>query len=61
MQTQIDTKALAAFVLDTLDYSAEYEDDTFAFDFKGARIYCERKRSTFVLHVGQERIKLPRC
>jgi len=61
MQTQIDTKALAVFVLDTLDFHPDYEDDAFAFSFDGARIYCERRRNAFVLHVGEERIRLPRC
>lgn len=57
---QIDTNALAVFALDTLDFHPDYEDDTFAFDFDGVRIYCERKHSQFVLHIGDHRIQLPR-
>lgn len=59
MQTQIDLTALACFV-EELDCSPEYEDDTFAFDFQGERIYCERTRYCFNLHVGPEVLQLPR-
>ena len=58
---QIDLSALATFALDAFDYSAEFEDDAFAVTFEGARIYVERKRSFFLLHVGADRVKLPRC
>lgn len=61
MPVQIDQRALAAFVLDTLDFHPEYEDDAFAFDFEGARVYCERKRNHFALEVQGQSIKLPRC
>lgn len=61
MQAQIDTQALAAFALDTFDFHEAYEDDAFGFNFAGQRLYCERKRSMFVIHVGAEKIKLPRC
>lgn len=61
MLTQINQRALATFVIDTLDCNELYEDDAGAFDFQGARIYFERKRTMFVLHVGSDRIKLPRC
>jgi hypothetical protein len=61
MQTQIDTNALAAFALDTFDFNEAFEDDAFGFDFAGQRLYCERKRGMFVIHVGNDRIKLPRC
>lgn len=63
MVTQIDTAALAAFVLDTCDcheaYEA-YEADEFVVDVEGQRFYVERKRRWFILHVGDDRIRLPR-
>lgn len=58
---QIDLDAFAAFALDTFDYFADFEEDAFAVTFEGARIYVERKRSFFLLHVGNDRVKLPRC
>lgn len=58
---QIDTQALATFALDTFDFHPDYEDDAFGFEFQGEKLYCERKRRLFVIHVGAERIKLPRC
>lgn len=61
MLTQIDYKALATFVLDTVDCHPDYEDDAFAFNFEGARVYCERKRNHFALEVQGQKIKLPRC
>lgn len=61
MQAQIDTAALALFVVDTLDFHPNYEDDAFAFDFEGARVYCERKRNHFAIEVQGQKIKLPRC
>ncbi|OJY60950.1 MAG: hypothetical protein BGP16_00995 [Sphingobium sp. 66-54] len=60
MTMLIDLNALADFVETTLDYSPEYEDDAFAFDFEGARIYCERKRHCFDLYVGKDCLQLPR-
>jgi len=57
---QIELNALANFVETTLDYSEEYEDDAFAFDFQGQRIYCERKRRHFNLHIGSEVLQMPR-
>lgn len=61
MEQQIDQNALATFVLDVLDCDERYEDDAGAFDFQGARIYFERRKTLFVLHVGADRIRLPRC
>lgn len=58
---RIDLNALADFVETTLDYSADFEADAFAFDFQDHRIYCERKRYHFDLHVGSEVLQLPRC
>lgn len=57
---QVDLNALADYALNTFDYSAEFEDDAFCVEFEGVRVYCERKRSHFLLHVGAERHKLPR-
>lgn len=56
---QIDLNALALFV-EELDCSPDYEADDFAFDFQGQRIYCERKRAAFRLHVGTEVLQMPR-
>lgn len=61
MLTQIDRAALATFALDTFDCDERFEDDSFVFEFEGVRLYAERKKTMFVLHVGSERIKLPRC
>ncbi len=57
---QIDLNALATFVETTLDYSPDFEDDQFAFSFDGARIFCTRKRSYFVLEVQGQKLELPR-
>lgn len=61
MQTQIDLNAFADYALSTFDYSADFEDDAFAVTFEGHRIYVERKRSNFNVHVGNVVHKLPRC
>ena len=58
---QIDLNALANFVEVTLDFHPDFEDDCFAFDFEGQRIYCERKLSHFDLHIGKQCYQLPRC
>ena len=58
---QIDLNAFADYALNTFDYSAEFEDDAFAVTFDGQRIYVERKRAYFVLHMGSDQHKLPRC
>ena len=57
---QIDLTALADFVDTTLDYSPDFEDDAFAFDFGGQRIYCERKRTFFRLVVQGTTLEMPR-
>jgi len=57
---QIDLAAFANYALNTFDFDAEYEDDQFAVTFEGQRIYVERKRACFFLHVGTERHQLPR-
>lgn len=56
---QIDLNALANFV-ETLDCDAEFEDDAFAFTFDDVRVYCERKRRHFNLHIGAEVLQMPR-
>lgn len=61
MEQQIDLNALADFALATFDCDADYEDDAFAVSFQGARIYVERKKACFVLHVGAQLHRLPRC
>lgn len=58
---QIDINAFANYVLSTFDFSDEFEDDAFAVTFEGVRVYCERKRHHFLLHVGSDQHKLPRC
>ncbi|MBB5709421.1 hypothetical protein [Sphingomonas xinjiangensis] len=57
---QIDLNSLANYVEAALDVSPDFEDDQFAFTFEGARIYCERKRTHFNLHIGAERVQMPR-
>lgn len=57
---QIDLAAFANYALNNFDFDAEYEDDQFAVTFEGQRIYVERKRACFLLHVGTERHQLPR-
>lgn len=59
MQTELAD--FANYVLNTLDYSAEFEDDAFAVTYHGVRYYVERKRDHFNIHVGSTRHKLPRC
>jgi hypothetical protein len=58
---QIDLAAFANYALSTFDYSADFEDDAFAVTFDGVRVYVERKRSNFNIHVGNVVHKLPRC
>jgi hypothetical protein len=58
---KIDINAFALYALDTFDCSEEFEADEFVVPFDGERIYVERKRNWFTVHVGAERIKLPRC
>lgn len=61
LNTQIDLAAFANYALNTFDYSADFEDDAFAVTFEGERVYVERKRNHFVLHIGSDQHKLPRC
>ncbi len=61
MLNKIDRNAVAAFVIDNADCSELYEDDAFVVAVNDQRFYVERKRSEFVLHFGEERIRLPRC
>ena len=56
---QIDLNALANFV-ETLDCDAQFEDDAFSFTFHDVRVYCERKRRHFNLHIGAELLQMPR-
>lgn len=58
---QIDIAAFANYALNTFDFDAEFEGDAFAVWFEGARVYVERKRSYFAIHIGSEVHKLPRC
>ena len=60
MLTQIDTQAVATFVLDVCDYHPDYEDDAFTVEVDGQRFYVERKVRWFVLHVGNTKHRLPR-
>lgn len=62
MQTaaQIDLNAFADYALNTFDYDPAFEDDAWSVTFEGVRVYVERKRSFFLLHIGAERHKLPR-
>lgn len=57
---QIDINAFADYALSTFDFSDKFEDDAFAVTFDGQRIYVERKRNFFLLHVGSDQHKLPR-
>lgn len=61
MLNTIDRNAVAAFVIDNADCSELYEDDAFCVEVSGQRFYVERKKSVFVLHFGEERVRLPRC
>lgn len=58
---QIELNAFADYALSTFDYSADFEEDAFAVTWDGARIYVERKRNHFAIHIGSEVHKLPRC
>lgn len=57
---QIDLNALVLFAEATLDCSPDYEDDAFAFDFQGERIYCERHRYCFKMELAGQVLELPR-
>ncbi|KQO55695.1 hypothetical protein [Sphingomonas sp. Leaf257] len=61
LNTQIDLTAFADYALATFDYDENYEEDAFAVTFEGVRVYVERMRACFVLHVGSDKHKLPRC
>jgi hypothetical protein len=56
----VDLNALTEFVETTLDYSELYEDEAGTFDFQDVRVYWERKRRHFNLHVGAVIHQLPR-
>lgn len=58
---QIELNAFADYALSTFDYSADFEEDAFAVTWDGARIYVERKRNHFAIHIGSKVHKLPRC
>lgn len=60
MRTQVEIETLAQFVLETCDYHPDYEDDQFVVQLEGSRFYVERKPTMFLLHVGNEKHKLPR-
>ena len=60
MLNQIDLAAFADYALNNFDYSERFEEDEFAVTFEGRRIYVERKRACFVVHVGSDKHKLPR-
>ena len=57
---QIDLNAFADYALNTFDYSEQFEEDEFVVEFEGTKVYCERRRNYFLLHVGAERHQLPR-
>lgn len=61
MLNQIDLAAFADYALSTFDYSADFEDDAWVVEFQGVKVYVERKRACFVVHVGAAKHKLPRC
>ena len=61
LNTQIDLAAFANYALNTFDYNSDFEDDAFAVTFGGVRVYVERKRHAFNIHVGAVVHKLPRC
>lgn len=60
MLNEINADAVAAFVLDICDCHPDYEGDAFVIEVEGSPFYVERKRFWFVLHIGEERIRLPR-
>lgn len=60
MLNSIDLAAFANYALSTFDYSADFEDDAWVVEFQGVKVYVERKRSFFNIHVGAQRHKLPR-
>ena len=60
MLRQIELNRLADFMFEVVECDADYEEDCFSFDFDGQRIYCERKRGHFDIHIGSETLQLPR-
>ena len=58
---QTNLNALADYMLEVVDCSAEYEDDAFAIDFHGERFYVERYQSHFHMEtLHGEVFELPR-
>ena len=60
MVQRIDYNALADYALNTFDFDELFEDDQWAVTFQGVRLFCERKRSHFNIHIGAEVLQLPR-
>lgn len=46
---QIDLSALADFMLEVVDCSADYEEDAFRVDYNGHAFYVERYTSHFYM------------
>jgi len=60
MVRTLDLSALADFLIEEVDCSADYEEDCFGLTFRGVRFYVERHRSHFRLEQGQRVYELPR-
>lgn len=58
---QTNLNALADYMLNTVDCSAEFEEDAFSLQFQGERFYVERYTSHFYMETRHgEVFELPR-
>ncbi|QDC38690.1 MULTISPECIES: hypothetical protein [Sphingobium] len=57
---EIHLNALADFLIEEIDCSAEYEEDCFGLTFRGYRLYVERRRMHFRIEHGAAVFELPR-
>lgn len=58
---RIDLNALADFMLEVVDCSADYEDDQFRVDYCGHAFYVERYTTHFYMETPEgEVLELPR-
>lgn len=57
---QIDLNALADFLIEEVDCSADYEEDCFELMFRDAHLYVERHITHFWIVHGRAVYELPR-
>ncbi|MEV4934943.1 hypothetical protein [Sphingobium sp. LSP13-1-1.1] len=60
MFQQIDLSALADYLIEEVDCSADYEEDCFGLVFREQRLYVERHPAYFRIEHGVSVYELPR-